>query len=232
MAVKKTGLGKGLDALFSTSPLSDDKEEEKVVEKIDESEKIHKIKITEIEPNKNQPRRNFNSESIDELAESIKRYGVIQPIIVSKKDNYYEIIAGERRWRASKKAGLTEMPCIIRESEEKENKEIALIENIQREDLKKNEKARSFRTLLDEYGLTQLELAQTLGISRSALANTVRLLKITAGTQAIDGEEGGYRLKDLQSLIVSQNNDIIERYNARAQMTASTTKAAGASLLF
>lgn len=97
MAVKKTGLGKGLDALFSTSPLSDDKEEEKVVEKIDESEKIHKIKITEIEPNKNQPRRNFNSESIDELAESIKRYGVIQPIIVSKKDNYYEIIAGERR---------------------------------------------------------------------------------------------------------------------------------------
>ena len=130
MAVKKTGLGKGLDALFSTSPLSDDKEEEKVVEKIDESEKIHKIKITEIEPNKNQPRRNFNSESIDELAESIKRYGVIQPIIVSKKDNYYEIIAGERRWRASKKAGLTEMPCIIRESEEKENKEHNLQKSI------------------------------------------------------------------------------------------------------
>jgi len=178
MAVKKTGLGKGLDALFSTSPLSDDKEEEKVVEKIDESEKIHKIKITEIEPNKNQPRRNFNSESIDELAESIKRYGVIQPIIVSKKDNYYEIIAGERRWRASKKAGLTEMPCIIRESEEKENKEIALIENIQREDLNPIEKARSFRTLLDEYGLTQQELADTLGISRSALTNTVRLLNL------------------------------------------------------
>ena len=138
MAVKKTGLGKGLDALFSTSPLSDDKEEEKVVEKIDESEKIHKIKITEIEPNKNQPRRNFNSESIDELAESIKRYGVIQPII------------------------------------EKENKEIALIENIQREDLNPIEKARSFRTLLDEYGLTQQELADTLGISRSALTTTVR----------------------------------------------------------
>ena len=178
MAMKKTGLGKGLDALFSTGPLEEDKEEEKVVEKVDESEKIHKIKITEIEPNKNQPRRTFNNESIEELSESIKRYGVIQPIIVTKKDNYYEIIAGERRWRASKKAGLTEMPCIIRESEEKENKEIALIENIQREDLNPIEKARSFRTLLDEYGLTQLELAQTLGISRSALANTVRLLNL------------------------------------------------------
>ena len=121
-----------------------------------------KILLTEIEPNKNQPRRTFNNESIEELSESIKRYGVIQPIIVTKKDNYYEIIAGERRWRASKKAGLTEMPCIIRESEEKENKEIALIENIQREDLNPIEKARSFRTLLDEYGLTQLELAQTI----------------------------------------------------------------------
>ena len=178
MAMKKTGLGKGLDALFSTGPLEEDKEEEKVVEKVDESEKIHKIKITEIEPNKNQPRRTFNNESIEELSESIKRYGVIQPIIVTKKNNYYEVMAGERRWKASKKAGLTEMPCIIRESEEKENKEIALIENIQREDLNPIEKARSFRTLLDEYGLTQLELAQTLGISRSALANTVRLLNL------------------------------------------------------
>ena len=130
MAMKKTGLGKGLDALFSTGPLEEDKEEEKVVEKVDESEKIHKIKITEIEPNKNQPRRTFNNESIEELSESIKRYGVIQPIIVTKKDNYYEIIAGERRWRASKKAGLTEMPCIIRESEEKENKEHNLQKSI------------------------------------------------------------------------------------------------------
>lgn len=206
MAVKKTGLGKGLDALFSTSPLSDDKEEEKVVEKIDESEKIHKIKITEIEPNKNQPRRNFNSESIDELAESIKRYGVIQPIIVSKKDNYYEIIAGERRWRASKKAGLTEMPCIIRESEEKENKEIALIENIQREDLNPIEKARSFRTLLDEYGLTQQELADTLGISRSALTNTVRLLNLDP--RVIDlALEGKLTEGHCRSLVVVDDTD-------------------------
>ena len=175
--VKKTGLGRGLDALFSVD--SFDEVEPKVeAPQIDNSEKIHKIKITEIEPNKNQPRRTFNSESIDELSESIKKYGVIQPIIVTKKDNFYEIIAGERRWRASKKAGLTEMPCIIREDQEKENKEIALIENIQREDLNPIEKARSFRTLMDEYGMTQAELAQTIGISRSALANTVRLLNL------------------------------------------------------
>ena len=208
MAVKKTGLGKGLDALFSVGPLSEEIEEEKkeVVAEVDDSEKIHKIKITEIEPNKNQPRRTFNSESIEELAESIKRYGVIQPIIVTKRENYYEIIAGERRWRASKKAGLTEMPCIIRESEEKENKEIALIENIQREDLNPIEKARSFRTLLDEYGLTQLELAQTLGISRSALANTVRLLNLDQRVidLALDGKltEGHCR-----SLVVVDDPD-------------------------
>lgn len=202
--VKKTGLGKGLDALFSTVPL--DTEEIQENNKIDNAEIIHKIKINEIEPNKNQPRRNFNSESIDELSESIKKYGVIQPIIVSKKENYYEIIAGERRWRASKKAGLAEMPCIIRDSEEKENKEIALIENIQREDLNPIEKAKSFRTLMDEYGLTQAELAETLGISRSSLANTVRLLNLDPRVinLALDGKltEGHCR-----SLIGIENPD-------------------------
>lgn len=202
--VKKTGLGKGLDALFSTVSL--DNEEIQENNKIDNAEIIHKIKINEIEPNKNQPRRTFNSESIDELSESIKKYGVIQPIIVSKKENYYEIIAGERRWRASKKAGLAEMPCIIRDSEEKENKEIALIENIQREDLNPIEKAKSFRTLMDEYGLTQAQLAETLGISRSSLANTVRLLNLDPRVinLALDGKltEGHCR-----SLIGIENPD-------------------------
>lgn len=176
---KKTGLGRGLDALFSVDSFDEVKAKNDIPEKqIDNSEIIHKIKISEIEPNKNQPRRTFNSEGIDELSESIKKYGVIQPIIVTQKDNFYEIIAGERRWRASKKAGLTEMPCIIREDEERKNKEISLIENIQREDLNPIEKARSFRTLMDEYGMTQQQLAETIGISRSALANTVRLLNM------------------------------------------------------
>lgn len=176
---KKTGLGRGLDALFSVDSFDEVKTKDDIPEKqIDNSEIIHKIKISEIEPNKNQPRRNFNSESIDELSESIKKYGVIQPIIVTKKNDFYQIIAGERRWRASKKAGLAEMPCIIREDEERKNKEISLIENIQREDLNPIEKARSFRTLMDEYGMTQQQLAETIGISRSALANTVRLLNM------------------------------------------------------
>ncbi len=173
---KKTGLGKGLGALFNDNDILDD--DENRVEIKEGEEVVHKIKVIEIEPNKNQPRRTFNNESIDELAESIKRYGVIQPIIVTKKNNYYEIIAGERRWRASKKAGLEEIPCIIREDTERKNKEIALIENIQREDLNPIEKARSFRQLMDEYGMTQMELSETIGISRSALANTVRLLNL------------------------------------------------------
>ena len=176
--VKKTGLGKGLDALFSSNAIEENEEKFNNEPTINDADIIHKIKITEIEPNKDQPRRTFNNESIDELSESIKKYGVIQPIIVTKKDNYYQIVAGERRWRASKKAGLAEMPCIIREEKERENKEIALIENIQREDLNPIEKARSFRMLMDEYGLTQQELSDTLGISRSALANSVIILNL------------------------------------------------------
>ena len=113
--VKKTGLGKGLEALFSENQLT--KEEEKKLK--DGEEIIQNIKIIEIEPNRNQPRRTFPAESIEELAKSIEKYGVIQPIIVTKQDGYYEIVAGERRWRASKKAGLKEVPCIVRESIEK-----------------------------------------------------------------------------------------------------------------
>lgn len=131
---KKSGLGKGLDALFS-EPIIDEKEE------IQDGEVVKELKIIEVEPNRNQPRKQFDEEALNELAESIKRYGLIQPIIVTKKDGYYQIIAGERRWRASKKAGLKTIPAIIREDDEKKNQEIALIENIQREDLNAVEKA-------------------------------------------------------------------------------------------
>ena len=171
---KNTGLGKGLDALFSNKAIIED-----VIEDKDKnSEKIEKIKIINIEPNKNQPRRNFDEESIDELAESIKIYGVIQPIIVSKKDGYYEIVAGERRWRASKKAGLTEIPCIVRNDDERKAKEISLIENIQRGDLNPIEKARGFRQLIDEYGLKQQELADIMGMNRSTVTNCLRILNL------------------------------------------------------
>ena len=170
---KKTGLGKGLNALFVDNNIMEGN-----VQITDDKDKIHKIKIIDIEPNKNQPRKKFEAESLDELSESIKRYGVIQPILVSKKENYFEIVAGERRWRASKKAGLTEMPCIIVDEDERKNKEIALIENIQRQDLNPIEKARGFKQLMEEYGITQMQLSEIIGISRSAVANTVRILNL------------------------------------------------------
>ena len=174
---KKTGLGKGLDALFADNTLLQQEEEKK--EELKEGEEIVKsIKIIEIEPNRDQPRKIFDNESLEELAESIKKYGVIQPIIVKKRENYYEIVAGERRWRASKKAGLTEMPCIVRDDDERKNREISLIENIQREDLNPIDKARGFKLLLSEYEMTQQELADTLGISRSGVANTIRILNL------------------------------------------------------
>lgn len=167
---KKTGLGKGLDALFSTPVIAD--------EEISSNEIAKMLKINEIEPNKKQARKLFDDEALEELANSIKEYGVIQPIIVSKKEKYYEIVAGERRWRASKKAGLTEIPAIVKEDDEKRNKEISLIENIQREDLNPIEKARGIKLLMDEYELTQAQVAEIVGKSRSSIANTVRILNL------------------------------------------------------
>ena len=172
--MKKTGLGKGLDALFSDNLLSQEGDVQE-----NSSERIHKIKVIEIEPNRDQPRKNFDEEALDELANSIKTYGVLQPIIVNKKDDYYEIVAGERRWRAAKKAGLEEMPCIIKDDiTEKSNKEIALIENLQRVDLNPIDKAKGLKELIDDYGMTQKELADSIGLSRSNIANSVRILNL------------------------------------------------------
>ena len=166
---KMTGLGKGLDALFGPVP-----EEEQV----QENDTLKNLKITEVEPNRDQPRKRFDQEALEELAQSIKEYGLIQPIVVSKKDGYYSIVAGERRWRASKIAGLTEIPAIIREDDERVNTEISLIENMQREDLNPYEKALGIRTLIDNYGLSQEIVAKKLGKSRSTIANWVRVLNL------------------------------------------------------
>ena len=166
---KKTGLGKGLDALFASVNIENEENQEEIV---------RNIKIIDIEPNKEQPRRIFKDEAIDELSESIKKYGVIQPIIITKKGDYYQIIAGERRWRAAKKAGLKEIPAIIREDDEQKNKEIALIENIQREDLNPVEKAIGIKKLMDDYNLTQQNVADILGKARSSIANSVRILNL------------------------------------------------------
>ena len=166
---KKTGLGKGLDALFGPVP-----EEEQV----QENDTIKNLSLTEIEPNRDQPRKRFDQESLEELAESIKEFGLIQPIVVCKKDGYYSIVAGERRWRACKIAGIEKIPVIVREDDEKVNQEIALIENIQREDLNPIEKAAGIKNLMTRFGLRQEDIAKRLGKSRSTIANTVRLLNL------------------------------------------------------
>lgn len=172
MATKKRGLGKGLAALLPDEPISDLLEEEL------DKESITNIDINLIEPNKDQPRRQFEKESLQELKESIEQFGIIQPIIVRKKEDKYEIIAGERRWRAAKAAKLESIPCIIRKTDDKEAMKLALIENIQRQDLNPIEEAMAYKSLIEEYKLTQEDLAKTIGKSRSYIANTVRLLNL------------------------------------------------------
>ena len=172
MATKKRGLGKGLAALLPDEPISDLLEEEL------DKESITNIDINLIEPNKDQPRRQFEKESLQELKESIEQFGIIQPIIVRKKEDKYEIIAGERRWRAAKAAKLENIPCIIRKTDDKEAMKLALIENIQRQDLNPIEEAMAYKSLIEEYKLTQEDLAKTIGKSRSYIANTVRLLNL------------------------------------------------------
>jgi ParB family chromosome partitioning protein len=169
--VKKTGLGKGLDALFSMPVVEEEQKQE--------FDKLRNLKLMDIEPNREQPRKHFDEEAISELAESIKMYGVIQPIVVTEKEGYYAIIAGERRWRAAKQAGLKEIPAIIREDDVRKNQEISLIENMQREDLNAYEKAAGIRALMDEYHLTQEEIAKILGKGRSSIANSVRVLNLS-----------------------------------------------------
>lgn len=189
MAVKKQGgLGKGLEALFGGSSINDiqkassnvDREYRETLNENEDNEKemVKYLKLIDIEPNRDQPRRNFDEEALQELAASIKMHGVIQPIVVNYKENYYEIVAGERRWRAAKIAGLKEIPCIIKNIDQRKSKEIALIENVQREDLNAIEKARGLKVLMEDYNLTQEELAVALGKSRSGIANSLRILNL------------------------------------------------------
>ena len=188
---KMTGLGKGLDALFGPTP-----EEEKVKD----DDVLKNLKITEVEPNREQPRKNFNQEALEELAESIKEYGLIQPIVVTEKDGYYCIIAGERRWRACKLAGLEEIPAIVREDDERKNKEIALIENIQREDLNPFEKALGIKNLMESYNLTQEEVAKKLGKGRSTIANSIRVLNLEPRVLELakQGKISDYSLREIR----------------------------------
>ncbi len=179
MALGKSGLGKGLEALFPSNV--DVQNLGQNISKSDEG--VIELKLNEIEPDINQPRKTFDDEKLQELADSIKEHGVIQPIIVSKRDEYYQIIAGERRWRASKKAGLKTIPAIIRDYDEKKIREISLIENIQRQNLNPVETAKAIKELMDVHDMTQDDIAKTLGKSRSTIANTLRVLNLDERVQ-------------------------------------------------
>lgn len=201
MAGKKSGLGRGLDALF---PEKVSQEKPKTVRSskpktntatvkttLDQpavkGETI--VKISKVEPNREQPRKKFDEDALLELSESIKMYGVLQPLLVSDKKDYYEIVAGERRWRAAKMAGLKEVPVVIKEFSDQEIVEISLIENIQREDLNPVEEAMAYKRLIDEFNLKQDEIAERVSKSRTAVTNSLRLLKLDARVQQMMVDE-------------------------------------------
>ena len=184
MAVKKKGLGKGLDSLIpekSNKPLAKEPAEEK--RESESGSGIQMMKINMVEPNRDQPRKKFDEDAILELADSIKQFGVLQPLLVRKNKDYYEIIAGERRWRAAKQAGVKEVPVIVKEYTEQEIVEIGLIENIQRENLNPIEEAMAFKRLLEEFNLKQDEVAERVSKSRTAVTNSMRLLKLDERVQ-------------------------------------------------
>lgn len=184
MAVRRGGLGKGLDSLIpDTGKTVESEKKVKIVEKIIEKPTEIKVKTNKVEPNREQPRKKFDEAALQELADSIKQFGILQPLIVQEKKDYYEIIAGERRWRAAKMAGLKEVPVIIRKMTDQEAVEISLIENIQRENLNPIEEAIAYKRLLTEFQLKQEEVAERVAKSRTAVTNSMRLLKLDERVQ-------------------------------------------------
>lgn len=187
MAVRKPGLGKGLDSLIpdhhSEKPLNNE------TGQADDKDGVLMVKLSKVEPNREQPRKQFDEDSLLELAESIKQFGVLQPLLVLDKKEYYEIIAGERRWRAAKMAGIKDIPVIVKEYSEQEIVEISLIENIQRENLNPIEEAMAFKRLLEEFQLKQDEVAERVSKSRTAVTNSLRLLKLEQRVQEMLVEE-------------------------------------------
>lgn len=175
--MKRTGLGKGISALFS----QEIGEENEMInlDETSEKNKIVELKVVEVEPNRKQARKEFNYKKLEELAESIKTFGVLQPIIVAKKDGYYEIIAGERRWRASKLANMKTIPAIIREDEEEENTHISIIENVQRENLNAIEKAQGYKEAMENYNLSAEEFAKKIGKTKSAIIDILQILNLS-----------------------------------------------------
>ena len=188
MAVKRNGLGKGLDSLIPNKNEKKPKTSAKIDDREKKEEEVLKsgeimVKINQVEPNRDQPRKDFDEDALVELADSIKQFGILQPLIVQKKKDYYEIIAGERRWRAAKIAGVKEVPVIVKEFTDQEIVEISLIENIQRENLNPIEEAMAYKRLMEEFNLKQDEIAERVSKSRTAVTNSMRLLKLSPRVQ-------------------------------------------------
>ena len=175
------------------------------------------VKLSKVEPNREQPRKNFDEDSLQELAESLKQFGMLQPILVQNRGDYYEIIAGERRWRAAKIAGLKEVPVIVRELTDQEIVEISLIENIQREDLNPIEEAQAFQQLIQEFHLTQEEIAKTVGKSRPAITNALRLLNLPEDMQNML-ERGEMTAGHARTLLSFKNEDQMKAAARRVTM--------------
>lgn len=207
MKEKKKALGRGLSSLIPTQKVSTNSQNP-----VDEKAGVGTLSLAKIIPSSTQPRRHFDEDALKELAASIKGTGLIQPIVVRKIGDQFEIIAGERRWRASKLAGLSEVPVVIRELSDKDAFAIALVENIQREDLNPLEEASAYRRLVDEFGFTQNELAETVGKSRSGVANTMRLLQLPTAVQnyVISGQLSAGHARSLIGFSKSEAEELAE----------------------
>lgn len=210
MDQKKKALGRGLEQLFDSEILDFNSFESNILESADESD-IKEILLSEIRPNPYQPRKNFNEETLNELAESIKNYGVFQPIIVKKSIKGYDLVAGERRVRAAKKAGLERIPAIVKDFSDELMREVALLENLQRDNLSAIELAWAYKGLLDSLDITQDELANRLGKSRSSITNTLGLLNLPTSVQnmVLDGKLSMGHARELSKL---ENDDKIREY--------------------
>ena len=254
MARKHGGLGRGLDALIPQSApkteevqkkedaaeqIPADESEENVSRETLEEEKENiqrdrterrrretTLRVSQIEPNRSQPRKIFDEDALEELADSIRQYGLIQPIMVQKRDGYYEIIAGERRWRACMKAGLKEVPVIIREYDDQKIMELSLIENLQREDLNPMEEARAYKRLMEEFGLTQEEIAGRVSKSRPVIANALRLLKLDERVQAMveQGEISMGHARALASVLIPEEQYLIALKIMEEHLTVRDTE--------
>ena len=233
MAVKNKGLGRGLGALLGEeAEITTRRNAARPAEKKAESGEIL-VKIRLIEPNRSQPRKDFDQEELETLAESIRQHGVIQPLIVTKEGEHYQIVAGERRWRAARLAGLREVPVIVREYEEQKAAEVSLIENIERKDLNPVEEAEAFKKLIEDYNLTQEELSERMSRSRTSITNSLRLLKLPEEVRQLlaEGKISQGHAKVLLGMENDEAETVLARRIAEEELSVRETEEAVHALL-